>query len=166
MTKLKTYFIISVIVPSQYTKQSTVVKITNYYAEFYILLKYCVQHHFKYRNRLLLRCIHHFKSVINNMGHVCLLALHLLELFIWGHEWKSDRGWSYIERSERSCIRNRSGVGRTERGLVSRKDGGRSGRAVFERGCIRDTARIQRGLIGDRYALQSERVIFYPIIPD
>ena len=75
-------------------------------------------------------------------------------------------GWSYIERSERGCIRNRSGVGRTERGLVSLKDGGRSGRAGFERGCIRDTARIQRGLIGDRYALQSERVIFYPIIPD
>ena len=74
--------------------------------------------------------------------------------------------WSYIEHSERSCIRNRSGVGRAERGLVSRKDGGRSGRAGFERGCIRDTARTQRVLIGDRYALQSERVIFYPIIPD
>ena len=74
--------------------------------------------------------------------------------------------WSYIERSERSCIRNMSGVGRAERGLVSWKDGGRSGRAGFERGCIRDTARIQRVLIGDRYALQSERVIFYPIIPD
>ena len=39
-------------------------------------------------------------------------------------------------------------------------------RAGFERGCIRDTARIQRMLIGDRYALRSERVIFYPIIPD
>ena len=59
------------------------------------------------------------------------------------------------------------------RGLVvqsgdwsSRKDGCRSGRAGFERGSIRDTARIQRGFIGDRYALQSERVIFYPIIPD
>ena len=75
-------------------------------------------------------------------------------------------GWSYIERSERSCIRNRSGVGRAERGLVSRKNGGRSGRARFERGCIRDTARIQWVLIGDRYALQSERVIFYPIITD
>ena len=72
-------------------------------------------------------------------------------------------GWSCIERSERHCIRNRSGVGRTERGLVSRKDGCRSGRAGFERGCIRDTARM---LIGDRYALQSERVIFCPIIPD
>ena len=46
----------------------------------------------------------------------------------------------------------RTGVGREERG--------------FERGCIRDTARIQRGFIGERYALQSERVIFYPIIPD
>ena len=75
-------------------------------------------------------------------------------------------GWSYIERNERSCIRNRSGVGRAERGLVSRKDGGRSGRAGFERGCIRDTAQIQRGLIGDRYALHSERVNFYPSIPD
>ena len=57
-------------------------------------------------------------------------------------------------------------VSRTERGLVSRKDGVRSGRAGFERGCIRDTARIHRVLIGDRYALQSERVMFYPIIPD
>ena len=64
-------------------------------------------------------------------------------------------GLSYIERSERSCIRNKSGVGRAERGLVSRKDGGRSGRAGFECGCIRDTARIQRVLIGDRYALHS-----------
>ena len=59
-----------------------------------------------------------------------------------------------------------SGVGRAERGLVSRKDGGRSGRAGFERGCIRDTARIQRVLIGDRYALLSERVTIYPIKPD
>ena len=64
------------------------------------------------------------------------------------------------------CIRNRSGVGRTERGLVSPKDGCRSGRTGIERGCIRDTARIQRELIGDGYSLQSERVIFYPIIPD
>ena len=89
-------------------------------------------------------------------------ALYLLELFIWGQEWNQIGGWSYIERSERGCIRNRSGVGRTERGLVSRKDGCRSGRVGFERGCIRDTARIQRGLIGDRYALQSERVFFLP----
>ena len=74
--------------------------------------------------------------------------------------------WSYIERRERSCIRNRSGVGRAKRGLVSRKNGSRSGRAGFERGCIGDTARTQRVLIGDRYALHSERVIFYPIIPD
>ena len=70
---------------------------------------------------------------------------------------------SYMERS---CIRNRKGVGRAERVLVSRKNGGRSERAGVERGCIRDTARVQRVLIGDRYALQSERVIFYPIIPD
>ena len=41
-----------------------------------------------------------------------------------------------------------------------------SGRAGFERGCLRDTARIQRLLIGDIYTFQSERVIFYPIIPD
>ena len=68
--------------------------------------------------------------------------------------------------SKRSCIRDRSVVGRAERGLVSGKDGGRSGRAGFERWCIRDTARRQRVLIGDRYALHSERVIFYPIIPD
>ena len=80
----------------------------------------------------------------------------------------TDRGWSYIERSERSYIRNRSGVGSAEQELVSRKDGGRSGRAGFERGGIRDTARVQRVLVGDRYmySLQSERVIFYPIIPD
>ena len=58
------------------------------------------------------------------------------------------RGWSY-----------RAGIGQPE-------ERGRSGRAGIERGCIRDTARIQRVLIGDRYALQSERVIFYPIIPD
>ena len=69
------------------------------------------------------------------------------------------------KRSERSCIRNRSGVGRAERGLVSRKDGGRPRRAGFERGCIKDTAQIQQVLIGDRYALQLERVIFF-IIPD
>ena len=58
------------------------------------------------------------------------------------------------------------GVGRADREMVSRKDGDRSGLAGFERGCIRDTARIQRVLTGNRYALQSERVIFYPIIPD
>ena len=46
------------------------------------------------------------------------------------------------------------------------QSGRRSGRVGFERGYIRDTARIQRVLIGDRYALQSERAIFYPIIPD
>ena len=45
----------------------------------------------------------------------------------------------------------------TDRGLVRRKEGDRSGRAGFESGCNRDTARIL--LIGDRYALQSERVI-------
>ena len=51
---------------------------------------------------------------------------------------------------------------RAERGLVNRNDGSRSGRAGSERGCIRDTAQIRRGLIGDRYALQSKRVIFLP----
>ena len=70
---------------------------------FVLKQSYC-----KYRKRLLLRCIHHFKSeLINNIGHVrisgtepsldCLLALHLLELFIWGREWKSNiqiGGWS------------------------------------------------------------------------
>ena len=93
----------------------------------------------------------------------------MLELLFIGREWQSSiriGGWTYIECSERSCIRNRSGVGRAERGLVSRKNGGRSGRAGFERGCISNTGRIQRRLIGDRHALQSERVIFYPIIPD
>ena len=34
--------------------------------------------------------------------------------------------------------------------MVSRTDGGRSGRAGFERVCIRDTARIQVVLIGDK----------------
>ena len=33
-------------------------------------------------------------------------------------------GWCYIEGSERSFIRNRSGVGREERGFVSWKDAG------------------------------------------
>ena len=134
------------------------------------------QSYCKYKKRLLLRSINSFKSDLNgpyaHFGYwtlISLLALHLLESFIWGREWKSSiqiGGWSYIERSERSCIRNRSRVGRAERGLVSRKDGGRSGRAGLERRCIRDTARVQRVLIGDRYALQSEWVIFYPIIPD
>ena len=62
-----------------------------------------------------------------------------------------------------------SGIGRgwsCRAGIGQPKGGGRSGRAGFERGCIRDTARIQRLLIGDIYAFQSERVIFYPIIPD
>ena len=62
-----------------------------------------------------------------------------------------------------------SGIGRgwsCRAGIGQLEGRGRSGRAGFERGCIRDTARIQRVLIGDRYALQSEGVIFYPIIPD
>ena len=62
-----------------------------------------------------------------------------------------------------------SGIGRgwsCRAGIGQPKGGGRSGRAGFERGCIRDTARIQRLLIGDIYPFQSERVIFYPIIHD
>ena len=64
-----------------------------------------------------------------------------------------------------------SGIGRgwsCRAGIGQPEGRGRSGRAGFKRGCIRDTARIQRGLIGDRYALQSERVIFsrsYPTKP-
>ena len=54
-----------------------------------------------------------------------------------------------IERSERRCIRDRSGCGRAERELVNRTDGGRSRRAGSERGCIMNTARTQRGLIRD-----------------
>ena len=45
-----------------------------------------------------------------------------------------------------------SGIGRgwsCRAGIGQPKGGGRSGRAGFERGCIRDTARIQRLLIGD-----------------
>ena len=120
----------------------------------------------------LLRCIHYFKSnLMNNMDHVRILGTEpgIIICLNYSSEARSRNqigDWSYIERSERGCIRNRSGVGRTARGLVSRKGGCRLGRAGFERGCIRDTARIQRGFIGDRYALQSERVIFYPIIPD
>ena len=103
--------------------------------------------------------------VLNSNNTICLHFICLNYSFEAGSG-NQIGSWSYIEHSERSCIGNRSGVGRTERGLVSRKDGCSSGRAGFERGCIRDTARIQRGLIGDRYALQSKRVIFYPIIPD
>ena len=122
--------------------------------------------------------MHSFKSdLINNIGHMRISGTHKTVCWHYiclnylfeagsGNQAYLIGGWSYIERRERICIRNRSGVRRAERGLVSRKDGGRSGRAGFERGCIRDTARIQRVLIGDRYALQSERVIFYPIIPD
>ena len=126
---------------------------------FVLKQSYC-----KYRKRR----IHHFKSdLINNMGHntVCWQSICLNYSFEAGSGYQIG-GWSYIEYSEHTCIRNRSGVGRAERGLVSRKDAGRSGRAGFERVCIRDTARIQPGLIGNRYALQSEQVIFYPIIPD
>ena len=103
--------------------------------------------------------------VLNQHNTVCWHYISLNYSFEAGSGHQTG-GWSYIERSERSYTRNRSGVGHTERGLVSRKDGYRSGRAGFERGCIRDTAGIQRGLIGERYAFQSDRVIFYPIITD
>ena len=88
---------------------------------------------------------------------------------IWDRERKSsirNGSWSYIERSERWCIRDRSGFCRAERGLVNRKDGGRSGKAGSERGWIRNIAWIKRELIGDGYDLHCERVIFLPIISD
>ena len=49
MTKLKTYFIISVIFPIKVHQAiDKVVKITHYYAEFYILHQYCAQRHYVY----------------------------------------------------------------------------------------------------------------------
>ena len=48
MTKLKTYFIISVIfLIEAHQTIDKVVKITHYYAEFYILHQYCAQRHCK-----------------------------------------------------------------------------------------------------------------------
>ena len=48
MTKLKTYLIISVIFPIKVHQTiDKVVKITHYYAEFYILHQYCAQRHCK-----------------------------------------------------------------------------------------------------------------------
>ena len=48
MTKVKTYFIISVIFPIEVHQTiDKVVKITHYYAEFYILHQYCAQRHCK-----------------------------------------------------------------------------------------------------------------------
>ena len=43
---------------------------------------------------------------------------------------------------------------------------GRTGVGREERDLCVGASGIQRVLIGDRYALQSDRVIFYPIIPD
>ena len=71
----------------------------------------------------------------------------------------------------------RSGVGRIMsvvasdigRGLVVQSGDwsvGRTGVGREERDLSVCVSGIQRGLIRDRYALQSERVIFYPIIPD
>ena len=48
MTKLKTYLIISVIFPIKVHQTiDKVVKITHFYAEFYILHQYCAQRHCK-----------------------------------------------------------------------------------------------------------------------
>ena len=141
---------------------------------FILKQSYC-----KYRKRLLPRCnnnIYHFKSdLIYNMGHMrmsgtepsldCMLALYLLNYSF------EARNGNQAYRSGVGPILSvvTSGIGRgwSCRAGISQPEGrGRLGRSGFERGCIRDTARIQRMLIGDRYALQSERVIFYPIIPD
>ena len=48
MIKLKTYLIISVIFPiKEHQTIDKVVKITHYYAEFYVLHQYCAQRHCK-----------------------------------------------------------------------------------------------------------------------
>ena len=71
MTKLTTYFIISVFFSVIFSIKAhqtidKVVKITNYYAEFYILHQYYAQHHCIYT-----KMYTPFKSnLINNMGHV------------------------------------------------------------------------------------------------
>ena len=54
-------------------------------------------------------------------------------------------------------------VSRIVRGLVVQSGDWSAGRTGIGR---EDSARIQRVLIRDRYALQSERVVFYPITPD
>ena len=59
-----------------------------------------------------------------------------------------------------------SGIGR---GLVVQSgdwSAGRTGVGREERDLSVDAPGIQRGFTGDRYALHSERGIFYPIIPD
>ena len=59
-----------------------------------------------------------------------------------------------------------SGIGR---GLVVQSgdwSAGRTGEGREERDLSVSSTGIQRVLIGDRNALQSERVIFYSIIPD
>ena len=126
MTKLKTYLMISVIFPIKVHQTiDKVVKITNFYAHFYILHQYCAQRHSKYRKILLQRCIHHFKyDLISNMGHVriSVITLSVDIHFRPGMEIISGvgpilsvvsevasgigRGWSY-----------RAGVGREERDL-------------------------------------------------
>ena len=70
MTKLKTYLIISEIFPIKVHQTiDKVVKITHYYAEFYIIVN-------------LPRCIHHF-NLINNMGHVRILGTEPGITFAW-----------------------------------------------------------------------------------
>ena len=170
MTKLKTYLIISVIFPIKVHQTiDKVVKITNYYTQNSI---YCTN---TVRNVIknLLRCIHHFKSdLINNMGHVRILGTDITL--------SVDITFAWIIHL-RPGVEIRSGVGPIlsvvsvvawgiSRGLVVQSgdwSAGRTGVGREERDLNVDaSARIQRGLIGDRYALQSERVIFYPIIPD
>ena len=76
------------------------------------------------------------------------MAENLFELFTLDREQKLGiRIWgcSYIERR---FIRDMSGFGRAERGLVNRKNGDRLGKAGFEHVCMGDTARIQRGYSG------------------
>ena len=59
-----------------------------------------------------------------------------------------------------------SGVGQGLVVQIGDWSAGRTGVSREERDLSVGTSGIQRGLIGDRYALKSDRVIFYPIIPD
>ena len=54
--------------------------------------------------------------VLETLNTVCWHYICLNYSFEAGNE-NQIGGWSYIERSERSCIRNRLGVGRAERYL-------------------------------------------------
>ena len=71
----------------------------------------------------------------------------MLELLFIGREWLSSMriaGWSYIERSERSCIRNRSGVGRANGDWSA----GRTGVGREERDLSVGASGIQHGYSG------------------